>query len=111
MSRYTLADRRWVPGPAGVLISIIPGRAVCGAVELPEMPKVFRPNPPGATIRYLVDYLTRHGSATTRQMAPADDSILQSTISSCLSSNPRIFVGLKSADKGKFKVWKLRGQP
>lgn len=110
MTRYTIADRVWVPGPGGILVSVIPGRELVSTLDpLPELAVAV--DPPGAMARYLVEYLTRYGPSTVRQMAPADGRFTQSSLSGCLSAHPELFRGATTQGQKQSKIWRLRVQP
>lgn len=110
MTRYTVDQRKWLPTPYGFDVWVIPGREVAAVVELPEMPT--RTNPPGAAVRYLVDYLTQHGSATCSQMEPDDGRFTPGTLSGCLAAHPELFTARTWGELRKGpKVWQLRRHP
>lgn len=111
MTRYTVDQREWVPTPYGFDVWVIPGRELVSTLEpLPDLPAVI--NPPGATIRYLIAYLTIHGSATAHQMTPADGRITQGTLAATLAQHRNLFVSTTRVQGvGGANIWRLRGQP
>lgn len=117
MIRYTIADRIWTTGPAGVPISVIPGREIVHTIDPLPPPPPAKPAPTkpptvaGVTRDYIIAYLTEHGSATAAQMVPADKRITRSAIATCLSTRSDLFVQIRrhrpASEPG---IWRLRRQ-
>ncbi len=109
MKRYTKDQRKWVRGPCGVWVWIVPDRELITE----NQPDLTRGNPGriGVTLNYIIDYLSRHGSATAQEMTPPGGSVKQATIGAFLNNNRLLFVSTERDRPGGIKIWRLKEQP